>query len=180
MNWNQPKSIKINQNRPKSNEINQNQPKFIKIKQNQPKSIKIDDQNRANQFPKCAKSPQDPSRAALKSSVFCFTTRGWPVSPQALSIRPPPGAVSKIHRIGILSFQLTIEPPGPPRIPPGALSWRTTRPIWSYKMHQNHPKSSKIKQNQIESKTIDQNLPKSSNINQSKSTKISQNQFNIN
>ena len=32
---------------------------------------------------------QEPPRSfqgRLKSSIFCFTARGWPVSPQALSI----------------------------------------------------------------------------------------------
>ena len=95
---NQSKSIKINQNLLKSSKVEQNQIKSINIDENQTKSTESQKKQKKNknEFKSIKTSPKMPQelprsfQSRLKLCIFCFTARGWPVSPQALSIRPFP------------------------------------------------------------------------------------------
>ena len=96
-------------NHSKSTKINQNPTKSIKI--DQPKSTHINlnplesTQIETNRLKSTTKIDNGP----LKSTIFCFTARGWPVSPQALSIRPPQGGCVKMHRLRILSLLFNLH-----------------------------------------------------------------------
>ena len=85
---NHKKSLKINQNPTKSIKIDQ--PKSTQINLKPLKSTQIET-NRLKSTTKIDNGP-------LKSTIFCFTARGWPVSPQALSRAEPPCCEAENNR----------------------------------------------------------------------------------
>ena len=91
---------------------------------------------------------------------------GVAVSPQALSIRPPPGgALSGRIQVGILSLLFSLH---------GVRAFRRARwehggrtpfgPLKSTKIEENRGKSTKINYNRLKSININQNRPQSTKI----------------